>query len=93
MSPNPVKALCTLTITGSNFGSTQGTVKIWNMTHITPKVATVQSWSNTQIKVTVPKFGTTYPLTGKKKDVQVIVSGGQKSNYSLIKIVAPGTCP
>jgi hypothetical protein len=103
VSPTTVKALCTLTVNGSNFGATQGTssIKLWNPKHTKAKVVAAQSvqrWSLTQITFTVPKFGTTYPAAGKKKDVQVVVPGMSTGNCpvgncSRIYIVAPGTCP
>lgn len=55
ISPTSAEIADVITITGSNFGSTQGSSYVT----INGKVATVyQSWSNTQIKVIVPSGGT-----------------------------------
>lgn len=58
ISPTSGKVGDTITLTGTNFGATQGTSKV-TCNNVT---ASVQSWSNTSIVATVPLGASTGPL-------------------------------
>jgi glycosidase len=76
VGPMQGRAGHTITIDGEGFGSTTGTVKFGTAN------ATIQSWSNNQIKVTVPT------VASGKYDVSVIHSNGTLSNvYDQFEIL------
>jgi hypothetical protein len=65
-----------VTISGSNFGITQGaSVVSFNSANATPT-----SWSDTSVVVTVPSFGTTGPV--------VITVSGVASNGMIFSVAA-----
>lgn len=74
--PVMVKPANTMTISGDSFGTAQGTVKIGTTN------ATVQSWSNDEIKVTVPA------AAGGSYSVTVTTSAGKTSaGYGPIDVL------
>jgi YD repeat-containing protein len=76
ISPGTAPAGTSVTVTGTNFGSTAGTLT-FNGTAATPA-----SWSNTQIVVPVPASAATGP---------VIVTQGGPSNSFTFTVVPPST--
>ena len=75
--PAQGKVGITLTITGSGFGAKRGTAKVYFGSKV---VTTYISWSNTKIKVRVPK------LTKGKKSVTVTTTGG-RSNAKTFRVI------
>jgi RHS repeat-associated protein len=78
-SPNPAGVGYPVTITGSGFGSTQGTSKVY----FNSVPATVYgSWTNTSISATVPAGATNGPVS------VVVNSLGSNQNVSIV-VVSP----
>jgi len=75
-----------VTITGTNFGSTQGSSKVWFFyCDGEPKIqASIVSWSNTNIvcKVPVGDIGG-YPASAGSGPVTVTTSGGTSNGYNF----------
>jgi hypothetical protein len=70
-----------LTINGTNFGSSQGTVMFGS------SPAVIQTWNANFIVVQIP-----YSLMPGLTNVQVITSGGASSNTAMFMVTVPG-CP
>jgi hypothetical protein len=103
LSANSAPAGVSVTVTGTNFGSTQGTSKVT----FNGKTATVVTWSATSIVVNVPVGGTgnvvvtinsitsngmaftvqDYSVPATLTDVTVTAGGSQSQNFT----VTPGT--
>ena len=79
VSPTTVSPGGQITITGTNFGSAQGSAfleqsPLWN--------CTVISWSDTQVVATVP-------LSGLSGNIYVVTQAGAQSNLVSLTVLAP----
>jgi endoglucanase len=84
LSPTSGAVGSTVTINGSNFGSTQGTSSV----RFNTAVATVTSWSNTQIAATVPNVASgpvtvTVTVNGVASNGASFTVGTTTQNFSL----------
>ncbi|MBW1744396.1 MAG: PKD domain-containing protein, partial [Deltaproteobacteria bacterium] len=96
IEPRPCERGDIIRIIGYNFGDTQGdsTVHFGATKIYGPGHQKIKLWTDTKIKVKVPKYNCSY-WEGKeiyKKNVWVTVDGVD-SNKRRIRILKPDTCP
>jgi len=85
LSPTSGPATTAVTIAGTNFGATQGTSTVTFSDGSVGSLATVNSWSDTQIVATPPANAATGPIT--------VTVDGVNSNNDQIFTVTSGVAP
>jgi len=90
LKPRSCEPRKVMRIIGFNFGDSQGD----SVVHIGKKTPTVISWSDTKIKVRIPKYKCKwFKGKGYRKQRVWVTVDNIDSNKKRLKVLKPDTCP